>query len=195
VIADGRFLFTDVLPAGGAHLTYDLARVLSTSLAESERIKTLYGTVVAARSDERDVVSYARAGERDTDQAQTTKLELRRILYPRVVEQMRLLRERIETSDISRFVEGGVVLTGGGAQLVGLPDVAGEILERPVRFGHTRISEGMPEALESPAFAAAAGMIEAAGSQQDMSTSRRRNEAIAGNSYLVRMTDWVRENF
>ena len=49
VFAEGRFLFTDTVTVGGSHITFDIARTLQTPLAEAERIKALYGTLVGAQ--------------------------------------------------------------------------------------------------------------------------------------------------
>ena len=63
VIADGRLLHVDTIDVGGAYLTHDIAVMLSTPLAEAERIKTLCGTIMCARSDENVSIPYWRSDE------------------------------------------------------------------------------------------------------------------------------------
>ena len=63
--ADGHFIHAATIPVGGHHITLDIAQALQTPLAEAERIKTLYGTMVVAQSDEYETFSYALAGEED----------------------------------------------------------------------------------------------------------------------------------
>ena len=63
VFADGLFIHLDSITLGGDHITYDIARSLSTPLQEAERIKTLYGTVVTASSDECEMVAYPSLNE------------------------------------------------------------------------------------------------------------------------------------
>lgn len=197
MMADGRFLFSDMIPVGAGHITYDIARTLSTSLAEAERIKTLYGSMIAAGSDERQVLSFSRSGGYEGEQGQTTRAELRRILAPRVVGLLELLRDRIGASELLRTSEASVVLTGGGSMLMGLPAVAAEFLGRPVRVGHTRIPVGVPERLTSPAFATAVGMITAASGEAPrlaQAPAERRAEATSGSFYR-RMRTWLSESF
>ena len=55
---EGHLLNTDAIALGGGQITYDIARALTISLAEAERIKTLYGTLASAPSDEHDIVPY-----------------------------------------------------------------------------------------------------------------------------------------
>ena len=63
VFADGRFIHADGFALGGRHVTLDIARGLSISVQDSERIKTLYGSVLAGGADERDMITRA-GGER-----------------------------------------------------------------------------------------------------------------------------------
>ena len=55
VFAGGRIVHVDAIAVGGAHVTMDVARGLSVSLADAERLKTLYGACIASPSDERDI--------------------------------------------------------------------------------------------------------------------------------------------
>nr|HPG89297.1 cell division protein FtsA [Hyphomicrobium sp.] len=52
LFADGRFAGAEIVPVGSQHVTFDIAKALQTPLVEAERIKTLYGTMLTAQSDE-----------------------------------------------------------------------------------------------------------------------------------------------
>jgi len=191
---DGQFLYTDTIPVGGSHLTYDIARILSTPLAEAERIKVLYGTLVRARSDEQYEIQYALAGEMEGEAYPTTRAEVHRIVYPRVESQLTMLRERLEQCD--RLVQpgSGVVVTGGGSQLVGLVDMATRQLDRPVRVGVAPAIEGLPVSFQSPAFSALVGIAHVppmVASKPHQTVPSRG----AGGGYLNRMEQWLRESF
>src|SRR6202049_4230837 len=58
----GRFVHASGFAVGGQHITMDLARGLSACIAEGERIKTLYGTVLTGASDARELMSVPRGG-------------------------------------------------------------------------------------------------------------------------------------
>src|SRR5260221_731880 len=58
----GRFVHASGFAIGGLHVTMDLARGLSACIADAERIKTLYGTVLTGGSDTREVMSVPSAG-------------------------------------------------------------------------------------------------------------------------------------
>ena len=62
VFSSGRFIHADGFALGGFHVTLDLARGLSTSIYDAERIKTLYGSVLAGGLDERDMITVPTVG-------------------------------------------------------------------------------------------------------------------------------------
>jgi cell division protein FtsA len=191
---DGAFLFTDSIPVGGSHLTYDIARILTTPLAEAERIKTLYGTLVGARSDEQELIQYALAGELEGEAYQTTRADVYRILYPRIENQFRTLRERLTESDAKACAGPNIVLTGGGSQMIGMVDMAVQKLERPVRLGAPPHVTGLPESMNSPAFSAVVGMacVPPVATAQIYQASPSR---VSNGGYLDRMEQWLRESF
>ncbi|MFT7575374.1 MAG: cell division protein FtsA [Alphaproteobacteria bacterium] len=192
--SEGQFLYTDTIPVGGSHLTYDIARILTTPLAEAERIKTLYGTLVGARSDEHELIQYALAGEMEGEAYQTTKAEVCRILYPRVDSQLRMLSERLDRADQIAKPGPNVVVTGGASQLIGFVDMAVRLLDRPVRIGNPAVLPGLPESMNSPAFSAVSGMAwaEPVSATQSYQASPSR---VSGGGYLDRMEQWLRESF
>ncbi len=59
----GRFVHASGFALGGQHVTMDLARGVGACIADAERIKTLYGTVLTGGSDARDLMSVPTAGE------------------------------------------------------------------------------------------------------------------------------------
>ena len=131
--ADGHFIHAATVPVGGHHITLDIAQSLQTPLAEAERIKTLYGTMVLAQSDEFETFSYALAGEEDGARGQATKAHLAGIIRPRVAGILGMVRERLDKAGVSSFAGERVVLTGGASALVGLGEFAANTLGRPAR--------------------------------------------------------------
>ncbi|MBU2533884.1 MAG: cell division protein FtsA [Alphaproteobacteria bacterium] len=190
----GQYLYTDTIPIGGGHLTYDIARFLSTPLAEAERIKTLYGTLVGARSHEHEPIQYMLAGEMEGEAYQTSRAEVYRILYPRVESQIKTLRDRLVNCDAAAKPGPNIVITGGASQMVGFVDMAVRQLDRPVRIGNPAGVAGVPASMNSPAFSAVIGMAGAApvAATRSLMTSPARS---LGGGYLDRMEQWLRESF
>jgi cell division protein FtsA len=198
VFADGHYLYTDTLAHGGSHMTFDIAKSLATPLAEAERIKAVYGTMVTAGSDEHEVFSYSLAGEPDGMRHASNKARLRAILRPRVEMLLMHVRDRLDAAGMSPYGGGRMVLTGGAAQVIGLATFAAEVLGRPVRIGRPAMLAGAPGSLNSPVFAAALGLVAAANDPLALALAgSRRPDAASGavGGYLGRMGQWLRESF
>jgi cell division protein FtsA len=194
VFADGHYIFTDALAHGGAQMTYEIAKSLAAPLAEAERIKAVYGTMVVAASDERDVFSYSIAGETDGLRQASNKACLRSILRPRVQALLVQVRDRLDAAGMSAYGGGRMVLTGGGAQVIGLANFAADVLARPVRIGRPSLLAGAPSSLSGSAFATAFGLVAAANDPAAAAlVGSQRPEFASG--YLGRMGQWLRESF
>src|SRR5690349_10414929 len=68
IYSAGRFVHASGFAVGGAHITMDLARGLSVCIADAERIKTLYGTVLTGGSDARELMSVPAGDGQDVPQ-------------------------------------------------------------------------------------------------------------------------------
>src|SRR5262245_26921509 len=72
MFADGHLLSVDTVAIGGHHVTFDIARTLSTPFAEAERIKTLHGSLDEGASEDEEMFSYAVSGRDETPLHETT---------------------------------------------------------------------------------------------------------------------------
>ncbi len=96
VFSSGRFIHADGFALGGFHVTLDLARGLSTSIYDAERIKTLYGSVLAGGLDERDMITVPTVGTDERDPPQfVSRATLTRIVKPRVEEILEMVRDPV----------------------------------------------------------------------------------------------------
>jgi cell division protein FtsA len=198
VFADGRFTHADGFALGGRHVTLDIARGLNTSVHDSERIKTLYGSVLAGGADERDMIKVnALSGDEREPSRTVSRAALTRIIKPRVEEILEILRDRLTASPFAAEPRGRVILTGGACQLTGLPELATSILGRPVRVGRPLGISGLPEAAKGPAFAAAAGLLvyPQAAHHEHYEPRHTRHSTAGTGGYIARVGRWLRESF
>lgn len=198
VFSGGRFIHSDGFALGGHHVTMDLARGLNARVADAERIKTLYGTVLAGGSDERDMVAVSKVGSDDREPPQfVSRAALVRIIRPRVEEILEMVRDRLAASPFAAEPRGRVVLTGGASQLTGLPELASRVLGRSVRIGRPLGIAGLPEAAKGPAFAVAAGLLVYPQSAhlEHLEPRRSRHKMTGTGGYIARVGRWLRESF
>jgi cell division protein FtsA len=193
----GRLIHVDGFALGGHHVTMDLARGLNARIADAERIKTLYGTVLSGGSDERDMITVPPLNEHEREQAQfVSRATLVTIIKPRVEEILEMVRDRLAASPIAADRRSHVVITGGASQLNGLPELATRMLGRPVRPGRPLGIAGAPEAAKGPAFAVAAGLLVYPQAAHLEHFEMRKRQLMTGTGgYFARVGRWLRESF
>lgn len=161
---DGSPRHSGVLPVGAGHFTNDLAMVLRTPYAEAEKIKLKDGCCLASMVAEDDGISVpAVAGGAPRV---VPRREISEILQPRAEELLGLVREELSRAGWEGSLRGGVVLTGGGAQLDGLLELASQVFDTSVRYGVPQGLSGLVDVLTSPSWATAAGLVRWAASTE-----------------------------
>ncbi len=194
----GRLVHIDGFALGGHHVTMDLARGLNARIADAERIKTLYGTVLSGGSDERDMITVPPLEGNEREQAQlVSRATLVSIVKPRVEEILEMVRDRLAACPIGSDRRGHVVLTGGASQLNGLPEWAARLIGRPVRLGRPLGIAGSPDAAKGPAFAVVAGLLvyPQAAHLEHFEARRKRQLMTGTGGYFARVGRWLRESF
>jgi cell division protein FtsA len=102
------------------------------------------------------------------------KRELCEILQPRAEEIFGLVRDDLEKHGFTDSLRGGVVLTGGGAQLDGLPELAEQIFDTGVRYGLPQGLGGLVDVISSPGWAAASGLLLYGRAAEDNQDKKRK---------------------
>jgi cell division protein FtsA len=193
-----RLVHVDAIAVGGHHVTMDIARGLSVSLADAERLKTLYGSCVASPTDEREPIAIHRVGDDMDRPTQIAKSELVRIIRPRVEEILELARDRLAAAGQSTQAGRQLVLTGGASQLSGLSDLARQIVSPQARMGRPLGVEGLPESAKSPAFATAVGLMvypQAAALEHVGAPDRTIRHETHDDGYVSRVRRWLKQSF
>jgi cell division protein FtsA len=199
VFSGGRFVHADGFALGGRHVTMDLARGLSTSLHDAERIKTLYGNVLSSAMDDRDMIPVPAVADDDRESPQfVSRATLTRIIKPRMEEILEMVRDRLAASPFAGEPRGRVIVTGGASELTGFADLAARILGRPVRIGRPLGIAGLPEGAKGAAFAVAAGLLvypQMAHTEHFDPRLAQRLRSGRGSGYFAKVGQWLRESF
>ena len=197
LFSGGRFIHADGFALGGNHVTMDLARGLNARISDAERIKTFYGSVLVGSSDERDMITVPAVSDDDREMPEfVSRASLVRIIKPRVEEILEMVRDRLAASSFATEPRANVILTGGASQLSGLPDLAANILKRPVRIGRPLGIAGLSELAKGPAFAVAAGLlVYPQAAHLEHFRSRRTRHLMTGTGYMAQVGRWLRESF
>lgn len=195
VFHGGSIIYSDAIPVGGQHVTSDIARGLTTSLADAERLKVLYGSALGAGHDESELIDVPRLGEDERHQPNHVPRSLLvGIIQPRIEEIFELVRARLHDSGLGPALGRRVVLTGGASQIAGLRDIAQHVMDKQVRMGRPIRLSGLPDAVSGPAFSTAAGLLTYVSERADEMPATIMAQAEAG-SVWERARLWLRENW
>src|SRR5206468_1869449 len=146
---------TAVFPLGGSHFTNDIAFGLRTPIPEAERIKRTVGCACSSSLSEMErgeMVDVPSVGGRPP--RQLSRQILCDILQPRAEEVLMHVADEIKDAGWERQLSSGIVLTGGGALLNGMTEIAEQVFDAPVRAGYPaqdivrNISLPMPRATQ-----------------------------------------------
>ena len=157
IYRQGQPWYSAVIPVGGSQLTKDLSMALKTPLYMTEEMKIKWGSVMPETipADEEVVIP--------SFQGQPKHSLSRRILCDplnaRMMELIKLIVLKVRQSGLREFPTGGIVLTGGGAEMTGLTDLVQKTLGGQVRIAFPEGIAGLPVQLRKPAFSAAVGLL------------------------------------
>ena len=169
IFTEGAPVYCSVIPVGARNITNDLAIGLRVSLESAEKIK------LALSKPPQIAVEVDDAGEvhdkKESDQIDLSSLQIEEdlrmiskktlvegIMKPRLREILNMIKLEIQKSQLSGLTPSGVVLTGGGAETIGMIDLAKQELGMPVRIGMPQNVRGLVDEVSSPAYSASVGL-------------------------------------
>lgn len=153
----GSVWHTGVVAVGGDHFTNDIAVGLRTPVPDGERIKRRCGCALSTMVADDETMEVASVGGRKP--RVMPRRVLSEILQPRAEEIFHLLWDEIRNAGCDRSLNSGLVLTGGGAMLDGMAEIAEQIFDLPIRRGYPMGVGGLIDHVSSPEFATAVGLV------------------------------------
>lgn len=170
IYVDGAIAYSAVIPLGGRHVTSDIAVGLRVSLDSAEKIKQWLGRqtkqpvmsdekAASGRKKEEELLDVKSLGIIEDVQKISRKAVVDSIIRPRLQEIFKYVGKEIKKSGFGSQTPSGLVISGGGALAVGTLEQAKYTLGYPARMGKIDGFVGLTDEVESPSFAAAAGLI------------------------------------
>ncbi len=166
----GPIRYLAEISLGAIDLTRDLSQVIQVSPSEAERLKLEIGLKTKSQSTEQFVEFNTTAGRSNKIPAE----QISEIIEARQREIFELVREKIDSSSQKTLLPAGLVLTGGGAMLNNVTELAEEVLDLPVRIGVPQGVVAAPQSVHETSFAVALGMLRYAhGNNEELVSSER----------------------
>jgi cell division protein FtsA len=183
-----------VLPTGGDHFTNDIAVGLRTPVPEAERLKKKYGCALPSLVGEEDSIEVPTVGGRKS--RVLSRQILCEIIQPRAEEIFSLINEEIVRTGFDKSMNAGAVLTGGGSIMEGIPEIAEDVLDMPVRRAAPINLAGLSEGVNNPLYSTPVGLILYGYRHR---TRRVEIEPPANPFFFIRMGErvrtWIQELF
>ncbi|MCE7963700.1 MAG: cell division protein FtsA [Acidobacteria bacterium ACB1] len=193
IFSRGAVQHMAVFPFGSTHITKDLAVGLRVSIPQANKIKHDYGCVASflLTDDERlETIEIMPVGR--NEKRGLSKELLCDIMQPRAIELLQYVAKEVRASDLQ--ISGGVVLTGGGALVRGICEMAEQIFDAPTRHGFLEgeYFGGLIKEVETPEWATAGGL--ALYSMRSQIHGRRLGSRSAGQK-VAQWIDAIRDKF
>lgn len=192
VFADGSIKHTAVIALGGNHITNDIAVGLRTPNVEAEKIKKKYGCAMASMVKRDEMIEVPSVGGRKP--RTVSRQILAEIIEPRVEEILTLVNREVIKAGFEDAAASGVVLTGGSAGLEGMPDIAEQIFNLPVRKGVPAGISGLTDIVNSPMYSTGVGLVLYGYKNRSEDKFRVGEKNIFGK-ITKRMKEWLSEFF
>lgn len=148
--------FIEIIDIAGALFTNDLSICLHCSKNDAEKLKKEFGLLKKNDNQNEPIKIISLDGESENFIDSTI---VNNILSARAEELISQIEKVIQQFNFSYDIPSGIILTGGGSLLKGLPNIFSKYTGLKCRIGIPLISNQYP-LLQNPTYATACGLLE-----------------------------------
>jgi cell division protein FtsA len=151
--------YSRVYGIAGSRITGDIKETLNVVNEDAEELKLNYGYATETAIVRDDLITVKGVGPRPNTKIPVSLLT--QIIKSRVAELFKIINVELEKSEVKNKVHAGIVITGGGALLKGITDLAEQIFGLPARLGFPSDDyfTGDPHEISKPELATALGLL------------------------------------
>ena len=159
IFLDNIIRHTSVIPFGGNVITQDIKTGLSILEKQAELLKIKFGSAMYTEDQENVMISIP--GLRGREPKEIAVKNLSEIIGARYKEIIDLVYHQIKVSGYENKLMTGIVLTGGGAQIRNLKQLAAFITGKETRIGYPNehLGSESKDAVVSPMYATGVGLV------------------------------------
>ena len=197
VFHEGKIRHLGSIPYGGHSVTGDLVQGLGVTQHDAETLKEAYGCAYEPLVTSDQLIALpanASHGERHISRELMTH-----IIHQRMDEIFDRVQREVQTAGFSGRLNAGIVLTGGGAALEGIADLAADVFGVGVRVGipGEKLS-GLVEVVAEPRFATVAGLALYGAHRLALGGVTSRRPSLSGggvDKLATRVKNWLQDFF
>lgn len=157
VFEEGDLVHACDLPIGADNITRDIALGLRTSMEIAEIIKVQYGSALPNEIARKEGINLAKLNLGDS--GIVSRKAVSQIIEARLQEIFELVNKELKKVNREGLLPAGAVLTGGGAKIPGIVDLAKDVLKLPLQVGFPLSIDGIIDKVDEPSFATAIGLM------------------------------------
>ncbi|MFC3908973.1 cell division protein FtsA [Legionella dresdenensis] len=193
VFSEGAIQHTAVIPIAGDQVTNDIAMALRTPTKSAEAIKIKHACAMPELASANEMIEVMGVSERPGRKISAKVLA--DVVSARYEELFCLVRNELRRSGFEHRIAAGMVMTGGGSNVLGAIDLAEMCFEMPVRHGNASHIPGLVEATANPAMATGVGLLLHGYQQHYEGGYNVPVMSDNGRSVWARMREWFQGNF
>ena len=186
IFLEGKIVYVNHIPIGGMDITIDIAKNLSISLKEAEKLKILYGVADPGSLLKDSVIKL------DNGEHTITASQLAKIIHPKIKEITEVIKKQYDSMSVDHLLARQVVITGGGASLASIRTLVAEIFHKQVRIAKPEIIPGFVENYNSYIHSTAIGMVKYKSLKNQKNSYGTDQFEDAG--WFKRTILWLKEN-
>lgn len=159
IFQDGIIRHTAVIPFGGNVITDDIRQGCTIMRNQAEQLKVKFGSALAMENKESDIVVIP--GLKGREPKEISLRNLSHIIQARMEEILEHVHYEIRNSGYEKQLIGGIVLTGGGAQLKHMKQLVEYTTGMDCRIGfpNEHVSKAPNEGMLVPAMSTGVGLV------------------------------------
>ncbi|MEN9738709.1 MAG: hypothetical protein RLZZ318_743 [Bacteroidota bacterium] len=201
----GKIRHTAVIPFGGEIITQDIVEAFSILPKQAELIKVKYGHALPEGTRSNVIITVPGIGDRKPKQILEKNLAY--VINARIKEILGLVNDEIKISGYKDKLNLGVVLTGGGAQLKDISNLAEFVLSCEAKIGmpDPHLGSGLVDEVKSPMFATCIGLVlkgcsdlEPLPAENQMKENNQKQKSSSGGNIFknlfVNFKDWMKDD-
>jgi cell division protein FtsA len=179
IFNEGAPVSSSVIPIGGSNVTNDLAIGLRFSLEDAEKIKLRLSKVFQIKKFEDEIDLSVFGIESEDKRKLSLQTATNGIIKPRLEEIFQLLHNKIDESGFLTSIPAGIVLTGGGAQTVGIKEICEKTIPLPLRIASPPKVGGIIDDIINPAYSSSIGLLMFTNDNQKIPSSSIKKNKIS----------------
>lgn len=159
IFYEGIIRHTAVIPLGGESITEDIREGCTIIKKHAEELKVKFGSALARENRAEEIVAIP--GLRGRPPKEISLKNLASIIQARMEEIIEHIYYEIRNSGYEKKLIGGIVLTGGGAQLKHIAQLTEFItgLDTLIGYPNEHLSDNIPSDMASPMYATGIGLV------------------------------------